>query len=44
MDRQNNVIKITKLLKKDIAEKIEESVFSFAIEYTENVGIDFLFL
>jgi len=42
MDRQNNVIKISKLLKKDIAEKIEESIFSFAIKYTENVEIDFL--
>ena len=42
MERQNNIIKLSKLLKKKIAKQIEKSIFSFAKAYTDNVEMPFL--
>jgi len=42
MDRENNIKKINKLLKKNIAEKIEQSIYLFAIAYTKETGMHFL--
>lgn len=42
MERQNNIIKLSKLLKKKIAKQIEKSIFSFAKAYTDNVEMVFL--
>jgi DNA-directed RNA polymerase subunit M/transcription elongation factor TFIIS len=42
MDRENNVKKISELLEKNIARKIEESVHSFAVAYTKETEMPFL--
>lgn len=42
MDRENNVKKISELLEKGIAHKIEDSVHSFAVEYTKETEMPFL--
>ena len=42
MDRENNIKKITELLEKNIARKIEESVHSFAVAYTKETEMPFL--
>jgi len=42
MERQNNIIKLSKLLKKKIAKQIEKSIFSFAKAYTYDVEMSFL--
>ena len=42
MDREKNIEKINKLLKKNIAQKIEESIYLFAIDYTKETEMPFL--
>lgn len=42
MDRENNVKKISELLEKNVARKIEESVHSFAVSYTKETEMPFL--
>ena len=42
MERQNNIIKLSKLLKKKIAKQIEKSIFMFAEAYTKDVEMPFL--
>jgi DNA-directed RNA polymerase subunit M/transcription elongation factor TFIIS len=42
MDRENNIKKISELLEKNIARKIEESVHSFAVAYTKETEMPFL--
>lgn len=42
MDREENVKKLSELIDKKIAFKIEESIHLFAIKYTEETGMDFL--
>jgi DNA-directed RNA polymerase subunit M/transcription elongation factor TFIIS len=42
MDRTNNIIKLSKLINNKIARLVEESVHSFAIDYTKETNMDFL--
>lgn len=42
MERQNNIIKLSKILKKKIAKQIEKSIFLFAEAYTTDTEIPFL--
>ena len=42
MDREKNIEKINKLLKKNIAQKIEESIYLFEIDYTKETEMPFL--
>ena len=42
MDRENNVKKISDLIDKNIARKIEESIYLFAVNYSKEAEIPFL--
>lgn len=42
MDRENKLKKLTEILNSTISRKIEESIHSFAVEYTKETGMDFL--
>jgi DNA-directed RNA polymerase subunit M/transcription elongation factor TFIIS len=42
MDRENNIKKISKLVKKKIAQQIEESIYLFSVAYTEESEMIFL--
>lgn len=42
MNRENNIKKLSELLKTKIARQIEESIYLFSVAYTEETEIDFL--
>ena len=42
MDRKNNIKKISKIVKKKIAQQIEESIYLFSVAYTEEADMAFL--
>ena len=42
MDRNNKIIKLSELINNKIANSVEESIHSFAIDYTKETGMDFL--
>ena len=42
MDRENNIKKLSELLKIKIAQKIEESIYLFSVAYTEESEMTFL--
>jgi hypothetical protein len=42
MDRENNIKKLSELLKTKIARQIEESIYLFSVAYTKETEMDFL--